>query len=577
MEREEPYRLGNSASRELMTHLITVRAQTIDLSSRSIQATLSTETPVTVFDWSAGLIDEVLLADGGRFPAQLPLLDSHDRSTLQAVMGSIKEIQRSGNNWVGRLYFAQGVPAADAAWELVRGGHLTDVSIGYLENDFTDIGPGQTGTVNGKTYTASPTRALRITKSYTPREASLVPIGADPGAKIRSEFVTAGEPLSRGSVVVLAPRQNIQKINEIAGGMMLRAGLKIKDKSIVDAARKYASHRLPEICREAISLDERRECTVGERDAGQLVDRALSGGSLTNIFTNFVNAAVMSAWDEEPDTTIGWTKERDVQTFKEILPVGVSVDAVLRRLAPGQAAEHAYVSDWGEPYSLMRLARQFEVDEMDLIDDRLDAFLDLPNQFGVAARRARADLVYSLMLANPALNRDGKTLFHADHKNYGSSGTAFSNETLAAGIAALENQVNPRTKDLIPYGLRAAYLITPPDLKTAALNAVRQITIPNSDGEVEQLTVLSDSRIGSAGVVSPMDGVKRTGTATNWFLAARAGKTIEVAFLSSTNRLPQVRGYPLDNGKWGVGWDITFDIGAQIVDYPGFYKADGTT
>jgi hypothetical protein len=39
--------------------------------------------------------------------------------------------------------------------------------------------------------------------------------------------------------------------------------------------------------------------------------------------------------------------------------------------------------------------------------------------------------------------------------------------------------------------------------------------------------------------------------------------------------MPQVRRFDLDRGQWGVGWDVSLDIGGAAVDYRSVYFAAG--
>jgi len=85
---------------------------------------------------------------------------------------------------VGRLFFAAGDEDADRAWNLMAGGHLTDVSIGYLVLAYTDIAPGQKAKIDGREFVAGDLRK-RVVTQWKLREVSLVPIGADELAKVR--------------------------------------------------------------------------------------------------------------------------------------------------------------------------------------------------------------------------------------------------------------------------------------------------------------------------------------------------------------------------------------------------------
>jgi hypothetical protein len=148
-------RAESHQTRDLTSRVMSVRAASVDEKTRSVEATMTTEGQVTVFDWmNYETIDEVLVADGGQFPDQLPLLDNHNRYSLDNVLGAVREIRRDGTSWVGRAYFAQGDEEADKAWNKTKQRVLTDVSIGYRAIVFTDIPAGQTATVAGKSYTA---------------------------------------------------------------------------------------------------------------------------------------------------------------------------------------------------------------------------------------------------------------------------------------------------------------------------------------------------------------------------------------------------------------------------------------
>jgi hypothetical protein len=173
--------------RDITTRSLSVRAGSIDEETRSVEAVLATESPVQVWDWKRwGLIDEVLRMDGIAPPEQVVLLESHHRYSTESVLGSIRSIRIDGTRLIGRPTLAEGDEAADGAWNKIRQGHITDISVGYRTDEYTDIKPNTTETVNGKRYTAGD-RPLRITTRWTLKEGSLVPIGADEAAKIREQ------------------------------------------------------------------------------------------------------------------------------------------------------------------------------------------------------------------------------------------------------------------------------------------------------------------------------------------------------------------------------------------------------
>lgn len=160
----------------------------IDEASRSIECVMCTENPVRMVDWAREeYFDEVLLADGARMPTQLPLLDNHQRYSSDSVIGSVRNIKRDGERWIGRAYFMEGDSDVEKIWQRVRQGHLKDVSIGYsYERSFVEIRKGEKAVVGNRTFEASDARRKRVVTEWVGKELSTTPIGADQLAKMRS-------------------------------------------------------------------------------------------------------------------------------------------------------------------------------------------------------------------------------------------------------------------------------------------------------------------------------------------------------------------------------------------------------
>ena len=176
--------------RDLTTRTYQVRADTLDEKTRSIEAVIATEAKVRVLDWSNfRIIEEVLLMEGCRIPKgeQVPMLDTHDRFTVQKQLGSTRQLRVEGDKLVGRNFFSSSEPA-EHAWTLTREGHLKDNSVGYKVYRSVEIEPGKTKTVRGVEYTAGEL-PLRIATSWEIKENSVCAIGADGAAKNREESV----------------------------------------------------------------------------------------------------------------------------------------------------------------------------------------------------------------------------------------------------------------------------------------------------------------------------------------------------------------------------------------------------
>ena len=763
--REDPI----EKTRELTLRTMQVRAATLDEENRSVEAVLATETPALLYDWRAGeVVEEVLRADGADLPAQLPLLDIHNRWTLDAVLGSIRSLRRDGDTIVGRLFFAEKDETAERAWNKVRQGHLTDVSVGYQVREFTDIPAGQTSTVGGKQYTAGK-RSLRISTAWTLREGSLVPIGADPAAKIREagktthhspltkettsmgtrvkkylialglsaeatdeeaqRFLAALEgrradvanvlqiwdandpsetagrmaraalaelgvepdqphreraapparppanqppasqpranqpPADPGAAATAAERQRVARIQELArddvpadlarravsegwdegrasqeflsavregrapsagrgpaihshghdqdvnarslaAGLLIGAGIdpvarQVAYRQNTDERGSLLTEQDADRGHELRCLSARdlvRECALLDtgrvyRDPAMAFRAAVSGGTLSYVFGTNVYARLVEGWQEVSDTT-AWCDSEDVPNFLTQEDISLEAQTTLKRLPRGDTAKDATLSDSHETYKLARYARKFVVDSQDILDDRLGAIMNMPREMGMAAARLRPDLVYALLLANAVLADTGALFNNTAVTTAGGHANLTTAVLGATGMkAAILAMGKYRSSDKAALNIKPRFLIVPSALQwtakelltstaqaytAAAAAATPALYYPINVLVGENITLVVDDRIGAAGVIDPTTGTARVGLDTNWFLSSGGPRTVRVAYRQGTGRAPEMRGFTLDKGQWGIGWDINMDIGAKALDYRGLHKSAGT-
>ncbi|MDD5327424.1 MAG: Mu-like prophage major head subunit gpT family protein [Phycisphaerae bacterium] len=173
---------------ELTTRAYHARTETLDKKTRSIESVIATENPVLVYDWGRGeIIEEILLMSGFRAPknGQVPLIDTHDRSTVQKMLGSTRNFRVEADKLIGRDYFSKSI-VAEHPWTLTEEGHLTDKSAGYKVVSHVMILKGEKTVVEGREFQASETRDLRISTLWILGETSVCDIGADEDSKFRS-------------------------------------------------------------------------------------------------------------------------------------------------------------------------------------------------------------------------------------------------------------------------------------------------------------------------------------------------------------------------------------------------------
>jgi hypothetical protein len=355
-------------------------------------------------------------------------------------------------------------------------------------------------------------------------------------------------------------------------------------------ADRYRDMSALDVCREALRLDGTR--VPHGRD--ETIRAAVSGGALSNIFTDSMHAVIAVAYDEEGDST-DWVQEGEAPDFKTQTAVKFGVNAALEKLGRGGTAKHADVEDSAETYKISRYAKKLIFDEQDIIDDNFGKLQEGGAELGQSARRVRPNLVYAILLANPTM-ADSGVLFNSTalttaggHANYAASGSDVAGGALGVGslegaFTTMRKQYMIKGTDKVALNLVPTTLVVPSDLEFTAsklINSAELLPISTAGGPTfnalkGRLQLRVEQRIGALGFKDPDSGTLYTGTATNYFLFSRAGYHIKVIYLSGTNRGPVVRPFTLDQGQWGLGWDVKIDVGAKATDFRGAYKAKGS-
>lgn len=153
----------------------------IDREARTIDVVWSQGAEVRRYDfWSERTWIEKLSMDPGhirmaRMQSGAPLLDSHNQWSLRGVLGVVEEASVANGEGRAKVRFPTDDPEIDRVWRLVDQRIIRNVSVGYIVHRFKDV------TKDGETV-----RTL-LAVDWEPCEISLVPVGADPGAGVRSQ------------------------------------------------------------------------------------------------------------------------------------------------------------------------------------------------------------------------------------------------------------------------------------------------------------------------------------------------------------------------------------------------------
>jgi ATP-dependent protease ClpP protease subunit len=351
--------------------------------------------------------------------------------------------------------------------------------------------------------------------------------------------------------------------DSVRASVLARAGLEEQQND-----NRYNFMSLRELARASLAD---RGIGVASMNPMQMVGLAFTHttSDFGTILIDVANRSMLAGWEEALETFQLWTKKGFLSDFKTMHRVGLGEFPSLRQVREG--AEYKYVTVGGrsQPIALATYGEIFSITRQVIINDDMNMLTDIPRKMGMAAKATIGDLVYAILTSNPALS-DGKTLFHADHKNLLTGGTsALSIDSLSKAKTQMATQKTeveggkPRT-----LNIRPAFVLTPVALEDKAKQIIRSASVPGADSNsgIENpirnfAEVIGEPRLDDA-------------SATAFYLAARQGSdTIEVAYLDG-NELPymeQQQGFTVD----GVATKVRIDAGVAPLDYRGLQKSNG--
>ena len=234
----------------LQERRVNLAGATRDDETRTVRAALSTETAVNrlfgaeVLEHSDDAID-LSRANGNG----LPLLVNHDDTA--PPIGRVRDIRLDDDRVLrADMVFSEATQAARDAWDLVRDGTLSDVSIRYRINSYDVEGAG------------SDDEIVRVT-DWTLIEGSVVSVPADPSAGIGRQLTLEGIDMPEQTTPAPAPVPE-----------------KTKTKPAANASRRAGQS-------EGVRIERERQDTIrsiGENFAGtpavdDLVRDALADGT----------------------------------------------------------------------------------------------------------------------------------------------------------------------------------------------------------------------------------------------------------------------------------------------------------
>ena len=392
--------------------------------------------------------------------------------------------------------------------------------------------------------------------------------------------VRAARPSAGVNVIVKNTPDGVERRRSISAALCLRCGInadtleKFYGAQAVEAGARDMDMTLRQLLVECLAMEGVQAGRTFDNDT---IRAAFSTMSLPGILSDVANKKLMQSYRAQPVIAQRLCTTGDLNDFKEtdrfrLTDVGdllpVAADGEIKEGGLAEEGAKNQIDTYGKKVCLTRKM---------IINDDLNAFMQVPTAMGNRAARLIDQLFFSRLLRNPNQS-DGKALFSTAHRNLltGAS-SALSAESLKKAIQLYLDQVDA---DGQPISVEPRYLVVPTALKHAAVELTKGATLimaGGSDNIVRPaVNVLADENIQVISSPYLSNASYEGASATAWYLFGQPGvvDTFEIGYLKG-RRTPTVeRGEP-DFNTLGLWFRVYFDVGVREQDHRGMVKANG--
>ena len=577
---------------ELNIRSAALEPSTFDAENRTVSVAFASNAPVRRMDLDGAYDERLDMKQGAVDLTELiggPVLNSHNRSDVNAVLGVVESAQVDGERGTATIRFSE---RAMAVMNDVRQGILRSVSVGYV--------------INQRRAEKDPTTGVRTVTAtrWTPKEISFVAIPADSAAKVRGEMM---EHTNENEIRVIAQIAGLQADDMIARNLTLdqaraeafetmkrRSGPPIRTAQPVsltagyddpvllraaiadaiytrinpshkpaDAARPFVGRSMVRLAEEVLRL--RGIEIIGLSD-GAIVDRALhSTSDFPLLLGDVANKVLQEQMAAAPAAIKQICRQTTIPDFRNRYSIQFGQAPTLMKVNENGEFKSGTIAEGRESYKLDTYGRIFGIGRQAIVNDNLSAFSDIGRLFASTAAQFEAQFLVDLITGNNGVGpvmSDNKKLFDAAHNNLAANG-AISDTTLAAARLALRSQKGLDGKT--PIDIPAKFLVAPAALESTAekyLASIYPAQAANVNPFAGKLTLIVDPRLDAK-------------SATRWYVAADPVlfPSIEYAYLAG-NEGVQVEtraGFEVD----GVQIRARLDFGAGALDFRGVYANAG--
>lgn len=552
-----------------------------------------------------------------------PLLDAHRNGGVSSVLGVVSKIWVTGSEGRARIRFSEE-PEGETAWRKVAEGVVRFVSVGTRLRKLEDrteegdpipryfavlhepleislapipkdpgakIAAAETGerlpvSLVSKGDCMKPEASPKSTPAPKPPDAVVMAERERVGTivelveKARLEPSYARALIENGTTIDQARTQILDRLaaqgDEIVRRPTVTVGVNESDRRVElgdlmaegiaarfgqkasQGAQEFVGWPLYRFAEEMLRASGARLTGFG-RD--RIVEQALHTTSdFPNLLGNVANRMLRAGYEASIGGAQSLARESSAADFRAKTLVQFGEAPELLKVLESGEFKRGTVAEAAESYRIDTYGRVFGVTRQALVNDDLDAFARMVQEFGRAARRFERQFIVDLIAANPNM-ADGNAVFSAAHGNQAASGGALGVDTLGAARKAMRLQRGVDGTSLIE--MTPTHLLVPAALETAAeqiLASIAATTVDDANPFANRLQLVVDPRLDAA-------------SATAWYVVDADAEGIEYSYLEGSKGVQTFvrEGFDVD----GIEIKARLDFGAGWIDWRSWYRNAG--
>lgn len=562
----------------------------------TVDIILSSGTARAMSDGKGGQVTEVLDLAGAVFPDQIPLLDSHNRASIDDQIGIVENIHLADGKLVGVARLSRHSPRAARVAAEIAAGQKWGISVGYRVDKWAESRAAGKRTLTAKAFTileasvvSIPADATATTRTHVHMTTeTTTPTRAEINLHVRTTAKTAGLAQTWIDEQIDAER-SVEEVNAAALEAMATRSPTVRtttasvvtDHTDPDSIRSAMSdalaHRLaPGVIKLEGRATEYRGHRVldmvggmaasrGERidlrDQGGLIERAVGAHSTSDfplLLSAAANKALLAQYAVAAPTYRTFSARRPFTDFKAHQFLRVGDVPSFKPIVEGAEVVYGTISENAEKITAKEYGTGIAIGRRALINDDLSALSDFSSGIAIRAANDENKLAYGVLASNAPLS-DGIALFHATHGNLAASGSVIDAGSIGAAVASLRGQ---KSLDGMVLNLQPAYLVVGPAYETAARMILATVNA----------TKASDINVWS-GVAELIVDANIVGNGWYMFAAPSSAPVLVYGYVGGAEG-PQVRSErDFDTQAVKVAASLDFAVGA--IDFRGAYRNAG--